>query len=159
MKCYGLPRLSVDWPIQTKRIRILVSAVRVSLKGGLWSRPWGLARQLVSRNGSSSGGAHRTGWCEFKDLQAACCLDRLWGSNSTEQSGKRSTVLCMILLIRTITMSLQLQRGGKSTMEKWWEIANYLKLKGSMETNCSRYHPSVLTKSLLLGIFPSTLNR
>ena len=30
-----------------------------------------------------------------------------------EQSGKLSTVLCMILLIRTVTMSLQLQRGGK----------------------------------------------
>ena len=83
-------------------------------------------------------------------------------STTCSSSGKLSTVLSMILP-RTITMSQQLQRSGGleggSTMEKWWEIANYLKLKGSMETNCSRYHPSVLTKSLLLGIFPSTLNR
>ena len=128
MKCCGLPRLSADWSIQTKRTRILVSAPRVSLKGSLWIGP-GVQQDCWSQGrGSSSGGAHRTGWCEFKEPQAACSPDRCWGSNSTEQSGRLSTVLCTILLIRTVTMSLQLQRGGKvqwrndgKYMIKWFE--------------------------------------
>ena len=66
----------MDGSIQTKRSRILVSAVRVSLKGGCAVDP-GVQQDCWSQGkGSSSGGAHRTGWCEFKDLQAACCLDR-----------------------------------------------------------------------------------
>ena len=99
--------------------------------GDLWGCPWrgacpvdpGVPQDCWSQGrGSPSGGAHRTGWCEFKDLQAACSPDRCWGSNSMEQSGKLSTVLCMILLYRAVTISLQLQRGGKSTMDRWWEI-------------------------------------
>ena len=64
--------------------RILVRSECITDRG-LCSRPWGSARLLVSRKGSSSAGAHRAGWCEFKDLQAACSPDRCWGSNSMEQ--------------------------------------------------------------------------
>ena len=90
--------------------------------GELWGCHWrgacavdpGVQQDCWSQGrGSRSAGAHRTGWCEFKDLQAACSPDRRWGSNSTEQSGRLSTVLCMVLLIRTVTASLQLQRGKK----------------------------------------------
>ena len=109
--------------------------------------------------GSSSGSAHGTGWCEFKDLQAACSPYRRWGSNSTEQSGRLSTVLCMILLIRTITASLQLQRGGGGRyiveiMENMW---HYLRIKASKETNCYRCHPSVLPNGLLSQSLPRSL--
>ena len=34
---------------------------------------------------SSKAGAHRTGFCEFKKPQAACCPDRCWGSNSMDR--------------------------------------------------------------------------
>ena len=156
VKCCGLPRLSGDGSIQTKSSRNLVSSEGVT-EGGACAVDPGVQQGCWSLGGwSSSAGAHRTGWCELKDLQAACSPDRRWGSNSTEQSGRLSTILC-IILIRIITMSQKLQRGGKSSMEKWWEISKYLRLKGSMETNCYRYHPSVLTKSLLLGILPFSL--
>ena len=112
MKCCGLPRLSVDGSIQTRGAGFWW-ALRVSLKGGLCSRPWVQQDCWSQGRGSRSAGAHRTGWCEFKDLQAACSPDRRWGSTSTEQSGRLSTVLCMILLVRTITMSQQLHRGEK----------------------------------------------
>ena len=83
VKSCGPPRLRVDGSIQTRGAGFWW-ALRVSLKGGLWSRTWGSARLLISR-WSSSGGTHRTSWCEFKDLQAACSPDRCWGSNSMEQ--------------------------------------------------------------------------
>ena len=112
MKCCGLPRLSVDGSIQTKRSRILVSYEGVT-EGGACAVGPGVQQDCWSQGGwSPSAGAHRTGWCELKDLQAACSPDRRWGSNSTEQSGRLSTVLCMVL-IGIITMSQQLQRGGK----------------------------------------------
>ena len=41
---------------------------------GVWQDCWSQGR------GSSSEGAHRTGWCEFKDLQAAWSPDRRWGT-------------------------------------------------------------------------------
>ena len=73
--------------------RILVRSECIT-DGGLYSRPWGSARLLVSRKGSSSAGAHGTGCCDFKDLQAACSPDRCWGSNSMEQfKGALSTTL------------------------------------------------------------------
>ena len=83
LKCCGLPRLSVDRTIQTKRSRNLE----------LWGCHWrgacavdpGVQQDCWSQGGwSSSAGVPRTGWCEFKDLQAACSPDRHWGSNSME---------------------------------------------------------------------------
>ena len=112
VKCCGLPRLSVDGSIQTKRSRILVSYEGVT-EGGACAVDPGVQQDCWSQGGwSPSAGAHRTGWCELKDLQAACSPDRRWGSTSTEQSGRLSTVLRMVL-IGIITMSQQLQRGEK----------------------------------------------
>ena len=137
--------------------------------GELWGCHWrggacavdpGVQQDCWSQGtGSSSGGAHRTGWCEFKDLQAACSPDRRWGSTSTEQSGRLSTVLCMVLLIRTVTSSLQLQRGGGGRysveiMENTW---HHLRIKGSQETSCYRRRPSVLPNGLLSHILPRSL--
>ena len=48
------------------------------IEGGACEVDPGVQQDYWSQGrGSSSGGAHRTGCCEFKDLQAACCLDRL----------------------------------------------------------------------------------
>ena len=120
--------------------------------GELWGCHWrgacavdpGVQQDCWSQGtGSSSGGAHRTGWCEFKDLQAACSPDRRWGSTSTEQSGRLSTVLCMVLLIRTVTVSQQLQRrgGGRYSVEIMENTWHHLRIKGSQETSCYRCRP------------------
>ena len=46
---------------------------------------------------------------KHKQIYKDSCAESLaWSS-----SGELSTVLCMILFIRTVTMSLQLERGGK----------------------------------------------
>ena len=135
-------------------------ALRVSLKGGACAVDPGVQQDCWSQGtGSSSGGAHRTGWCELKDQQAACSPDRRWGSTSTEQSGRLSTVLCMILLIRTVTASLQLERGGGGRhsveiMENMW---HHLRIKGSQETSCYRRRPSALPNGLLSHILPRSL--
>ena len=83
VKCCGLRRLSMDGSIQTRGAGIWW-ALRVSLKGACAVDP-GLQQDCWSQGGwSSSGGAHRTGWCEFKDLQAACSPQRCCGSNRME---------------------------------------------------------------------------
>jgi len=66
----------MDGSIQTKRSRILVSSEGV-IEGGACAVDPGVQQDCWSQGrGSPSGRAHRTGWCEFKDLQAACSPDR-----------------------------------------------------------------------------------
>ena len=66
----------MDGSIQTKRSRILVSSEGV-IEGGACAVDAGVQQDCWSQGrGSPSGRAHRTGWCEFKDLQAACSPDR-----------------------------------------------------------------------------------
>ena len=133
VKGCGLPRLSVDWSIQTRGVGIWW-ALRVSLKGGLCSRPRGSGRLLISiKEGGHlvevltglAGVSSRT--CRLPapqtDAEAA---------TACSSSGKLSTVLSMILP-RTITMSQQLQRSwgwGEYNGEMMGNIQlfNYLRL-------------------------------
>ena len=112
VKCCGLSRLSVDGSIQIRGAEFWW-ALRVSVKRGLWSRPWvqqdcwsqgrgHLGQVLTGLAGVSS----RT--CRLPAPQTDAEAATAWSS-----SGELSTVLCMIFLIRTITMSQQLQSGGK----------------------------------------------
>ena len=83
LKCCGLARLSMDRSIQSKR------SSNLELSGCHWRRACavdpGVQQDYWSQGGwSSSVGVHRIGWCEFKDLQAACSPDRRWGINSMQ---------------------------------------------------------------------------
>ena len=128
VKCCGLPRLSVDGSIQTKRTRLLVALWGWHWRGDCevalgFSKPAGLKEggllvQVLTR---LAGVSSRT--CRLPAPQTDAEAATVWSS-----SGELSTVLCIILLIRTVTMSLQLQRGGKvqwsnhgKYMIKWFE--------------------------------------
>ena len=158
MKCCGLPRLSVDGSIQTKRTRILVSALRVSLKGSLWIGP-GVQQDCWSQGtGSSSGGAHKTGWCEFNEPQAACSQTDAEAAPARSSQGGSQQSSVWPFLLEPSQCPCSYREGEKyngEMMGNTW--SNDLKLKGSKETNCYRCHPSMLPKSFLLGILSCNL--
>ena len=92
---WGSPDLSTCLEIDSLRVT----------EGGPMNRPWGSARLLVSGRWSPSAGAHRTGWCELRDPQAACSQTGAEAATAWSSSGKLSTILCIIFLIRTIPVS------------------------------------------------------
>ena len=103
----------MDVFIQTKRNRILVSSEGFS-EGGPVKSALGVSKTAGLKEGGHleqvltglAGVSSRT--CRLPAPQTDAEAATSWSS-----SGELSTLLCMSLLIRTVTMPQQLQRGGK----------------------------------------------
>ena len=158
MKCWGLPSLSVDGSIQTKRTRLLVALWGWHWRGDCevalgFSKPAGLKEGglLVQVLTWVAGVSSRT--CRKPAPQTDAEADQ---HGAVQGSSQQYSVWSFLLEPSHCPCSYR--EGEKYSGEiigNTW--SNDLKLKGRKESSCYRLHLSMLPKSFSLGILSCNL--